>query len=76
LGWIALTGQPVERRHHFHKSSCAAACLDQRQREAIGLKVLEKASGRLKMPGYKRTLASSRAASRSTAKASVTENAA
>jgi Domain of unknown function (DUF4338)/DDE_Tnp_1-associated len=28
------------------------ACLDQRQREAIGLKVREKASGRLKMPGY------------------------
>ncbi len=28
------------------------ACLDQNQREAIGLKVREKESGRLKMPGY------------------------
>ena len=28
------------------------ACLDQRQREAIGLRVREKKSGRLKMPGY------------------------
>ena len=28
------------------------ACLDQRQRESIGLKVREKGSGRLKMPGY------------------------